>query len=118
LRLALGTLSSFSQLSAELVGRSYGGGVLKLEPSELKRLRVPLVPSTITKVLAKHVNFLLRQGKHAEATSAVDDALIEAGCGLSAEKIALVRTARDKLFMRRRQHRKDARVILDSGRLS
>lgn len=118
LRLALGTLSSFSQLSAELVGRSYGGGVLKLEPAELKRLRVPLVPSTITKVLAKRVNFLLRQGKHAEATSAVDDALVEAGCGLSVEKIALVRTARDKLFMRRRQHRKDARVILDSGRLS
>lgn len=34
--------SSFSQLSAEHVGRSYGSGVLKVEPSEANRIRLLL----------------------------------------------------------------------------
>ena len=34
--------SSFSQLSAEFEGSAYGSGVLKLEPSEVKRLRLLL----------------------------------------------------------------------------
>ncbi len=33
--------STYSQLSAEFEGRQYGSGVLKLEPSEAKRIRVP-----------------------------------------------------------------------------
>lgn len=32
--------STFSQLSAEYVGRSYGSGVLKIEPSEANRIRL------------------------------------------------------------------------------
>lgn len=34
--------STFSQLSAEYVGRSYGSGVLKIEPSEANRIRLIL----------------------------------------------------------------------------
>jgi adenine-specific DNA-methyltransferase len=40
--IALSLHSSFSQLSAEFEGRAYGSGVLKLEPSEAKRLRLLL----------------------------------------------------------------------------
>ena len=36
--------SSFSQLSAEFEGRAYGSGVLKLEPSETRRLKFLLPP--------------------------------------------------------------------------
>lgn len=39
--IAIASLTTLSQLSAELEGRSYGGGVLKLEPSEAARLRIP-----------------------------------------------------------------------------
>ncbi|MEW7987470.1 MAG: N-6 DNA methylase [Candidatus Thiodiazotropha endolucinida] len=38
--ISISLLTTFSQLSAELEGRSYGSGVLKLEPSEAKAIRV------------------------------------------------------------------------------
>ena len=42
--LAAGFHNSVTLLSAELEGRTYGGGVLELVPSEVGRLRVPLLP--------------------------------------------------------------------------
>jgi hypothetical protein len=41
--LVAGFHNSFTILSAEVEGRSYGGGVLELVPSEIARLVVPLV---------------------------------------------------------------------------
>lgn len=114
-RLALGTLSTFSQLSAELVGRSYGGGVLKLEPTELTRLAVPLVPREEAAALARQVDALLRRKEQALATAAVDEALLGSLPGLSKTKLVLLRDARDRLFLRRRQHRNDATRIVEAG---
>ena len=42
--IAIASLSTVAQFSAELEGRSYGGGVLKLEPSEAARLLIPEAP--------------------------------------------------------------------------
>lgn len=39
--------STYTQLSAEFEGRQYGSGVLKLEPSEAKRLTVPGDPAVL-----------------------------------------------------------------------
>jgi len=114
LRLALGTVSTLSQLSAELVGRSYGGGVLKLEPKELARLAVPLVRVEASDELARKVNSLLRQNKLSEATDAVDSALLASNIGLTADRLERLRAARNWLFLRRRQHRQDAQGILAS----
>ena len=114
LRLALGTLSTLSQLSAELVGRSYGGGVLKLEPKELARLAVPLVPVETSDELALKVDSLLRQNRLSEATDAVDSALLASDIGLTITELERLRAARNWLFLRRRQHRQDAQEILSS----
>lgn len=40
-KLALGILTSLSQASAEIEGRAYGGGLLKIEPAGLKRILLP-----------------------------------------------------------------------------
>lgn len=111
-RLALGTLSTLSQLSAELVGRSYGGGVLKLEPRELGRLAVPLVPIEASQSLAERVDDLIRKNNLNKATEAVDEALMRANPILSPKKLEQLRAACKKLFLRRRQHRRDASKIV------
>ena len=51
--LPLLALSSYSLLSAEIEGRSYGGGVLKLEPREADRW---LVPNPETAMLANELH--------------------------------------------------------------
>lgn len=110
--IALGTLSSFSQLSAELVGRSYGGGVLKLEPKELRQLIIPILPKEeIGRILA-NVDARLRKGLHKEATEFVDKEIIAAKIGLTADDLQRVKAAKNKLFKRRRQHRNDFSKLL------
>jgi len=114
LRLAIGTISTLSQLSAELVGRSYGGGVLKLEPNELAYLAIPLIPVEAAPGLSIKIDALLRQGLISDATKLVDETLISLNYGLNKRKLDRLRAARDKLFLRRRNHRRDARNILSN----
>lgn len=40
--IAISLLTTFSQISAEIEGRAYGGGVLKVEPSESRRIKLIL----------------------------------------------------------------------------
>ena len=42
--IAVGVFSTLNGLSAELVGRSHGGGVLKPEPGEMAQLPLPRNP--------------------------------------------------------------------------
>lgn len=112
IRLALGSLSTLSQFSAELVGRSYGGGVLKLEPKEFAKLVIPLLPDDIADRIAPIVDDLLVRGMSSEATRQVDKALIESGLYADSYELEVMRTARDHLFKRRRNHRNDAQRIL------
>ncbi len=112
IRLALGTLSTLSQLSAELVGRSYGGGVLKVEPTELKRLAIPLLSAEAADRIVDQVNGLLREKRINEATDAVDAALVAETPGLTPSGLTQLRNARNQLFLRRRKHRRDAQRIV------
>lgn len=74
--IALSLLSTFSQISAELEGRSYGGGVLKHEPSEARCIKL-LLPrfrdGVARRTLVKAVDVLLRDGRIAEARKLVDE---------------------------------------------
>jgi hypothetical protein len=73
--IAMSMLSTVTQLSAELVGRSYGSGVLKLEPSEVRRVDIVL-PDVLDakRVIATFdaVDKLLREGEGQKARSLVD----------------------------------------------
>jgi adenine-specific DNA methylase len=76
--LAAAALSSATMLSAEIVGRSYGGGVLKLETREAERLLVPLVSSAEGRALRRRFNRLDRlvaAGAIETASAVVDDLL-------------------------------------------
>src|SRR6185369_12958663 len=57
--LAAGFHNSLTLLCAELVGRSYGGGVLKLEPTEASSLLMPPIAQEVGKKL-REVDRLIR----------------------------------------------------------
>jgi hypothetical protein len=76
--LSAAMLSSITLLSAEVEGRAYGGGVLKLETRESERLLVPyLVPSAEAILARLHAELdrLVRDGNGAQATRIVDAVL-------------------------------------------
>jgi adenine-specific DNA-methyltransferase len=99
-RLAIGMYSSLAQLSAELVSRSYGGGVLKIEPSEAKKLTIPII-EIHDEAFFTEINYLIMQKKETEATSLVDNRLLQKQMGLSVDSINKIRSARDLLKKRR-----------------
>jgi len=62
--------------------------------------------------LAPKVNLLLRQKKTSEANDLVDSALLDCDIGLTPTNLEQLRAARSWLYLRRRQHRKNAKEVL------
>lgn len=93
---ALTLMSSIGQLAAELSGRVYGGGVLKLEPSDASRLPIPAYgrsqASTVERAWSE-ANQFMRRGAFEKAIVTAD-ALIAACSSANKGNIA---TARDLL---------------------
>jgi hypothetical protein len=82
-------LSQSTLLSAEVEGRPYGGGVLKLETKEAERLLVPrLAPDVAAQLTNLHqeLSALIRQGRMDRASRIVDAIL-----GLDPEPLAAAR---------------------------
>lgn len=73
--LALAMLSSFTQLSAEIEGISYGSGILKLEPSHVKRVSIFTALPVLEKLYIERVRIecMMFDGMLNEATALVDD---------------------------------------------
>lgn len=68
-------ISTFGQISAEIIGRSYGGGVLKFELSEVKLL--PIIPAKAFKNFPlDSVDDLMKKGDLAQATMVVDEVVM------------------------------------------
>lgn len=55
---AISILTTFSQLSAEIEGRSYGSGVLKHEPSEAKKIKIYIPDNFDKKEITKTFNLI------------------------------------------------------------
>ncbi len=109
--LPLASLNTLSMLGAEMVGRSYGGGILKVEPREADRLPVPS-----PQAVAAHAQQLrdikdtvrehLAHGRKAEATALVDAIVLEQILELEPSAIAAVSQARADMLERRKARSK------------
>lgn len=94
--------NSVTMLSAEIEGRTYGGGVLELVPSEIGRLRVPMVDG------GNVINQLDRVSRQTGGQRDADDNVIDATDkvlsklvpGFS-DALKTIRTARERLRDRR-----------------
>jgi adenine-specific DNA methylase len=96
--LVAGFHSSLTLLSAELEGRSFGGGVLELVPTEIGSLSVMAVPG-----LSEHLSELdrLARGHDPEAMVDATDALLVREGLVAPDVAALVAEARAVLLARR-----------------
>lgn len=93
--------------SAEIEGRSYGGGVLELEPTEAERL---LVPRSLGEALPlSEVDRLVRAGRLGEVLAANDRIVLRNGVGLSAADCCLLRGIWEKMRNRRLERRRNGR---------
>lgn len=99
--LAFAFYNSLTLLSAELVGRSYGGGVLKLEPTEAEALTIPPV-SSVGEAELRELDGLLRARRLDAALNLVDEIVLVDGLGLARADVESLRAGAEKLRGRRR----------------
>ncbi|EPX3983993.1 N-6 DNA methylase [Vibrio cholerae] len=78
---ALTLLSTYSQFSAEIEGRAYSSGVLKIEPSAGRNIKVLFTNNCVEDLVAikTDVERELQEGDHKMATELVDAVLIKHG---------------------------------------
>jgi len=95
---ALGVASwtSLWRLSAELHGRSYGGGVLKVEPCEAVRLRAAILPRDPGEAFA-WVDDCWRRDGEAAARELADRLVLEDALSLPSAVVAALRAAAMRL---------------------
>lgn len=104
--LPIASLNSVTLMHAEMAGRAYGGGILKLEPREADRWAVPssaLVRSRAAALrsVIQPVVTLLQEGDLLDAVELVDRALLTENNMLTQEQMANIREARTLLSNRR-----------------
>lgn len=113
--LPITSLNSITLLGGELVGRSYGGGILKHEPREADALPMPSADSLKgvaqkLELLSAQIAVLLRRNDISAAVQVVDRVLLVEHLGMSVATLKTLRDAREYLFQRRIQRGKGVDV--------
>jgi len=113
--LPMATLNSATLLAAEMIGRSYGGGLLKFEPNEADGWPVPSAEALRStaddlKAVRPQLATALRQNDIAAAVKLVDRVLLTGHLGVKAGEVAQLREARAALFQRRKTRGKGPRA--------
>ncbi|MDF8334783.1 Eco57I restriction-modification methylase domain-containing protein [Novosphingobium cyanobacteriorum] len=105
-RIIANTYSWLTAASAEIEGRSYGGGVLELEPTEAERL---LMPATLNGAMPlAEADRLTRAGRLDDVLEENARAVLMGHMGLSAADCALLKGAWTKMRDRRMSRRRSA----------
>lgn len=103
-RFASNLYTHLTAASAEIEGRSYGGGVLELEPTEAERL---LVPKKLNgAVPLAEADSLIREGRLSDVLEQNDRAVLVDALGLSQRECNLLRKVWAKMRDRRRSRRR------------
>ncbi len=98
--LAVSFLNSLTFAFSEITGRSYGGGVLTFEPTEIEELPLPILNDP--KIDYKKIDALMRQRKIEEVLDLIDEELLVKQYKFTKSEVRSLRTIWKKLSNRRR----------------
>lgn len=93
-------INSLTFAASEVGGRSYGGGVMTFEPTEVERLPLPILDQNAVDVL--EIDRLVRQKRLFDALDLVDRELLINGLSISKKDVESLRSIWVKLSTRRR----------------
>lgn len=101
------TYTSLTAASAEIEGRSYGGGVLELEPTEAERL---LMPAKLGPAMPlDECDRLVRDGRLGDVLDENDRLILQETMGLTAAECLTLRRVWEKMRDRRLARRRNMR---------
>jgi adenine-specific DNA-methyltransferase len=96
---AISFLNSLSFAFSEVTGRSYGGGVMTFEPTEIEEIRIPVLADLDLDF--DQVDALIRKRKIMEVLDLMDKALLIKYHGFSKSEVKALRGVWKKLSQRR-----------------
>jgi|SRR5690242_7891730 len=97
--IALSYLNSLTFAFSEILGRSYGGGVLTFEPTEIEEIPLPIIGNH--KIDFKKIDALIRQRKIEEVLDIIDNELLIKQLKFSGTEVKMLRDIWKKLSGRR-----------------
>jgi len=98
-QISMAFLNSMTFAFAEVLGRSYGGGVLELEPNEAEQIPIPFFLDT--QLDLEELDKLERGGRIDAILDITDKKLLQGKMGLSKSEVELLRASWRKLSGRR-----------------
>ena len=98
-------LNSFTLAMCEIIGRSYGGGVLTFEPGEVRKLMIPIEGSS--NLDFELIDRLAKESRIEEILDYTDKILLEDHLNLTHEEVLLLRGVWNRLSNRRIERKKD-----------
>lgn len=101
---AISFLNSLSFAFSEITGRSYGGGVMTFEPTEIEEIQIPVLADL--DIDFDQVDALIRQRKIEEVLDLVDEALLIKHHGFAKDEVNALRGIWKKLSQRRINRKK------------
>ncbi|WP_216378283.1 class I SAM-dependent methyltransferase [Arcanobacterium phocae] len=108
-QLATAALNTITCALSEVYGRSYGGGILELEPSECVNLFIP-DPELVDEVLIGEVDDLLRRSMIDEARRLVDERVLVASLRIPRSTLEDFETISETMQGRRLNRNRSSRV--------
>lgn len=97
--IAISFLNSLTLAFSEITGRSYGGGVLTFEPTEIEEIPLPIL--TTAKIDFNQIDSLIRQRKIDQVLDIVDQELLINQLKFSKKEVQMLRHIWKKLSNRR-----------------
>ena len=103
-------LNSYTLALCEVMGRSYGGGVLTFEPGEVRKLSIPVRGAE--RINCRLVDKYIRENRIDDILDYNDRILLEDGLGLPHSDVLMLREVWDRLSSRRIGRKKGATMFV------